>query len=116
MPGDGGRSLCGDILGPCDNGRMSSESEHAARGRIGGVIVAWVGSVVIGLLIALLTPVGQRAAWLTVGVAGCLVLSFAVQLWSGRAEGFISRVALSMLGSFIVLGLFGLSFGLAALA
>ena len=94
---------------------MSSESGHAERGRIGGVIVAWIGAIVIGVLIALLTPVGQRAAWLTIGLAGSLVLSFGVQLWSGRAEGFIARVGLSMLGSFVILGLFSVGFGLAAL-
>lgn len=94
---------------------MSSEREAGARERIGGVIVAWIGTIAIGVLIGLLTPVGQRAAWLTIGLAGSLVLSFAVQLWAGRAQGFISRVALSMLGSIVILGLISAGFGLAAL-
>jgi len=94
---------------------MSSEAEPAPRVRIGGVIVVWIGALAIGVLIGLLTPVGQRAAWLTIGLAGCLVLSFAVQLWAGRAEGFISRVALSMVGSLVVLGIISAVFGVAAL-
>ena len=94
---------------------MSSEAEPAPRVRIGGVIVVWIGALAIGVLIGLLTPVGQRAAWLTIGLAGSLVLSFAVQLWAGRAEGFISRVALSMVGSLVVLGIISAVFGVAAL-
>ena len=95
---------------------MSSEPELTGRTSMGGAIVVWVGAALIGLLIGLLTPAGQRAAWLALGLAGCLVLSFAVQLWSGSAHRFIARVALSMLGSLVILGVISVGFGLAALA
>lgn len=95
---------------------MSSEPELAPRGRIGGVVVVWIAAVVIGVAIGVVTPVGQRAAWVTIGLAGCLVLSFAVQLWLGRAHRFISRVAVSMLGSLVILGVISAGFGVASLA
>jgi len=94
---------------------MSSEPESAARARFGRVIVVWVAAAVIGVLVGVLTPAGQRAAWLTIGLAACLVVAFAVQLSSGSAHRFISRVAASMLGSFVILAVISAGFGLAAL-
>ena len=50
-----------------------------------------------------------------VGLAGCLILAFAVQLGVGHAEGFLRRVAASVLGALVVMGLFGLGMGLISL-
>jgi hypothetical protein len=44
------------------------------------------------------------------------VLAFAVQLAYGRSQAFVERVALSTLGSAIVLGVISLGFGLASIA
>ena len=52
-------------------------------------------------------------AWLTVGLGGCLVLAFAIQLWFGRSQGFTERVAASVLGALLVMGVISLGFGLA---
>ncbi|QAY58767.1 hypothetical protein ET475_01270 [Microbacterium protaetiae] len=95
---------------------MSSEAERVGRTPFGGVIAVWVAAVVIGVLVGVLTPSGQRAQWFAIGLAGCLVLSFAVQLWAGRPQRFISRVALSILGSLVVLGAISAVFGLVAAA
>jgi len=50
-----------------------------------------------------------------VGLGGCLVAAFAIQLWSGRSQGFTQRVAASVLGAMVVMGIISLGFGLAAL-
>nr|WP_274637430.1 hypothetical protein [Microbacterium bovistercoris] len=93
-----------------------STPDLAPRGAFGGVIAVWVAAVLIGLAVGLFTPLEVRAGWVAIGLAGCLVLSFAVQLWFGRPRRFITRVALSMLGSLIILGAINAGFGLAALA
>lgn len=87
----------------------------APRRSFGGIVAVWVSAVVIGLAIGLLVPAQWRGAWLVVGLGGCLILSFAVQLAYGRSQGFIQRVAISILGALVILGVVSLGFGLASL-
>ena len=89
--------------------------ELAPRRTFGGVIAVWVIAGVIGVSIGLFVAEDWRAAWLTVGLGGCLVLAFAIQLWFGRSQGFTERVAASVLGALLVMGLISLGFGLSAI-
>jgi hypothetical protein len=89
--------------------------ELAPRRTFGGVVAVWVIAALIGVSIGIFAPEEWRAAWLTVGLGGCLVLAFAVQLWFGRSQGFTERVAASVLGSLLVMGVISLGFGLAAI-
>jgi hypothetical protein len=98
----------------CHNGEMSAP-ELAPRGTLGGVIGVWVVSAVLGVVIGIVAPQEWRAAWLALALAGCLILSFAVQLWYGHSQRFIQRVAAGVLGSLLVLGLISAGFGLAAI-
>ena len=75
----------------------------------------WIVAAVIGVAIAVFVNADARAAWLAVGLGGCLILSFAIQLWSGRSQGFTQRVAASILGALVVLGIISLGFGLATI-
>lgn len=81
----------------------------------GGIIAVWIVAAVVGVLIGIVAHPDMRAAWLAVGLGGCLILAFGVQLGAGRSQGFTQRVAASVLGAMIVLGLVSLGFGLAAL-
>lgn len=96
-----------------ENGAVTTP-ELAPRRTFGGVIAVWVVAALIGVAIGLFVPEEWRAAWLTVGLGGCLVLAFAVQLWFGRSQGFTERVAASVLGSLLTMGVISLGFGLAA--
>jgi hypothetical protein len=89
--------------------------ELAPRRTFGGVIAVWVVAALIGISIGLFVPEEWRAAWLTVGLGGCLVLAFAIQLWFGRSQGFTERVAASVLGALLTLGVISLGFGLSAI-
>ena len=53
--------------------------------------------------------------WLLVAFGGIVLLSFAVQLWYGRTQGFIFRVGGSTLGALLLMGVISVGFGLAAL-
>ena len=97
-----------------DNGRVTTP-ELAPRRTFGGVIAVWVIAAVLGIAIGLFVPETWRVAWLTVGLGGCLVVSFAIQLWFGRSQGFTERVSASVLGALLVMGVISLGFGLASI-
>lgn len=89
--------------------------ELAPRGGIGGIVAVWVAGAVIAVVIGLVAPADWRAAWMPVGLAACIVLAFAIQLTLGHAEGFVRRVAASVIGAMAIMGLIGLGLGLASL-
>jgi hypothetical protein len=89
--------------------------ELAPRRTIGGVIAVWIAAALASVAIGIFVPEDWRAAWLLVGLGGALVLAFAVQLWYGRSQQFIERVAASVLGALLVMGVISAGFGLAAL-
>lgn len=93
-----------------------STPELAPRATYGGVIAVWVIAALAGVAIGIFAPVGQRAGWVSIALAGCLLLSFAVQLGYARPRRFIARMAASIVGAFIVLGIISGAFGLAALS
>jgi hypothetical protein len=97
-----------------DNGRVTAP-ELAPRRTFGGVIAVWVIAALMGISLGIFVPEEWQAAWLTVGLGGCLVVAFAIQLWFGRSQGFTERVAASILGALLVMGVISLGFGLAAI-
>lgn len=92
-----------------------SAPDLAPRGTFGGVVAVWAVAALIGIAIGMFAPADWMPEWVGLGLAGCLVLSFAVQLAFGHTERFIQRVAASALGALVVLGLLSAGFGLAAL-
>lgn len=80
-----------------------------------GVLGVWVVAAVIAILVGILAPDDWRAAWMGVGMGLVVPIAFAVQLWSGRSQGFIQRMALSVLGALLVMGCIGVGLGLATL-
>jgi hypothetical protein len=97
-----------------DNGAVAIP-ELVPRRTIGGVIAVWVAAAVVGVVIGIFVSAEARAAWLAVGLGGCLILAFAIQLSTGRSQGFTQRVAASILGALFVLGIISLGFGLATI-
>lgn len=87
----------------------------APRRTFGGIIAVWVLAALIAIVIGIFSAQDGRAAWLGVGLGGCLIAAFAIQLWPGRSQGFTERVAASVLGAALVMGVISLGFGLAAL-
>lgn len=97
-----------------DNGTVSAP-ELAPRRTVGGIVAVWIVAAVIGVVVGVLADATWRGAWLAVGMGGCLVLSFALQLAGGHSQGFTRRVAASALGALFVLGVVSLGFGLASI-
>lgn len=88
--------------------------ELAPRRTIWGVLAVWLVAALAGVAIGVFVPESWRSAWLIVGLGGALVLSFAVQLWYGRSQDFLVRVAASVLGAMLVMAVISAGFGLAA--
>jgi hypothetical protein len=88
--------------------------ELAPRRTFGGIIAVWIVAAVVGILVGVVVGPDARAAWLAVGLGGCLLLAFAIQLGYGRSQGFTERVAASVVGALVVMGVISLGFGLAA--
>jgi hypothetical protein len=95
-------------------GDMTS-TEFPLRTRYGGIIAVWVLAVVVALAIGVFAEPEWRGAWLPVGLGVCFFASFVFQLASGRSQGFIMRVSISVLGAMLVMGLVGAGFALAEL-
>ncbi len=91
------------------------ESELAPRSAVGGIVVVWVFALAVSVAIGLFAAPAMRAAWLAVGFGGCLLVAFVTQLWLGRVQGFIDRVAIGALGALLVMGLVSAVFGVAGM-
>lgn len=92
-----------------------STPDLAPRRTFGGIVAVWVLALVAGVAIGLFVPTEWRAQWITVALGGCVVAAFAIQLWYGRSQAFIQRVAASVLGALVVLGVITAGFGLASI-
>jgi hypothetical protein len=86
-----------------ENDRVSSP-ELAPPRSTAGIVTVWVVALVAGIVVSVLAPDGWRSAGIALVLAGCLVLSFVVQLVGGRPHRFIQRMAISVAGSFLILG------------
>ena len=93
-----------------------STPDLAPRRTFGGIVAVWVLAALAGVAIGLFAPAEWRAQWISVALGGCIIAAFAVQLWYGRSQAFIQRMALSSLGAFVVLGVITVGFALAELA
>lgn len=78
--------------------------ELVPRRPIGGIVGVWVASAVAGLAIVIFVPADWQAAWTTLTLGIALIAAFVVQLWYGRAQRFIQRTAITVLGSLLILG------------
>lgn len=96
------------------NGDMS-EAASPARNAFVGVVVSWVLALAIAVLIGALVDSSHRAPWLVLGFAAVIIATFAIQLWYASPVGFIFRVAASVGGALVVMGLISALFGLAAM-
>lgn len=97
------------------NNGVMTDPALAPRNASVGVFVVWAAAFVAAVAIGIFVPEEWRLPWMLVGFGGVVLLSFALQLWYGRTQGFIVRVAGSVTGALLLMGLISVGFGLAAL-
>lgn len=96
------------------NGGMT-EPALAPRNALVGVLVVWAVALVASVGVGIFVPEEWRIPWLLVAFGAVVLLSFAVQLWYGRTQGFIFRVGGSAIGALLLMGVISVGFALAAL-
>lgn len=97
-----------------NNGDMTDPA-LAPRNAFIGVIAVWAIAFVATVGVGIFVPEEWRVSWMIVAFGAVVLLSFAVQLWFGSTRGFIFRVAASVTGALLLMGLISVGFGLAAL-
>lgn len=97
------------------NNGVMTDPALAPRNAFVGVIGVWATAFVATVAIGIFVPEEWRVSWLLVGFGGAILLSFAVQLGYGRTQGFIFRVASSVTGALLLMGVVSIGFGIAAL-
>ncbi len=75
----------------------------------------WALALVLGVLIALLSHPLQYASWISLALGVCVIASFGVQLATQQKDGFVNRLATTLTGSFVILGVIGGILGLITL-
>lgn len=92
-----------------------SAPELAPRSSVTGIAAVWVAALLGGIAIAIFVPTEHQAQWFVLALAVSLLVSFGVQLAYGRSVGFIRRVAASVLGALLGLGIVSVAVGLATI-
>ncbi|QMU96033.1 hypothetical protein FVO59_01580 [Microbacterium esteraromaticum] len=93
-----------------------SEPALAPRNAFHGVVAVWIASLVVAVTLGIVLPEELRVGWLLIAFGGIVLVAFAIQLAYGRAQGFIVRMAGSVVGALVIMGLVSGAFGIAALA
>lgn len=81
-----------------------------------GIGAVWAAALVMGIAVAIWAPDSRLMMWMLLALSASFVLAFAIQLWNGQAAGYIQRVALSVVGALVILGITSLVVGLVRLA
>ncbi len=92
-----------------------SAPELAPRSSVTGIVAVWAAALLGGIAIAIFVPMEYQAQWFVLALAASLLVSFGVQLAYGRSTGFIRRVAASVLGALLALGIVSVAVGLATI-
>ncbi len=101
-------------LGPAAAAPLPPPLSRGAR--IASVIAVWAVALVLGVLIGTVSQPDQYAAWLSLALAVCVLLAFVAQLATQHKDGFVDRLAATLTGCFVVLGVTGAILGAIALS
>jgi hypothetical protein len=85
-----------------------SESENLTPSlRWTSILVVWGAAVVFAVVIGVVSEAHAYASWLALALGGCVVGAMIAQLATQEKEGFVDRLAASVVGAFVILGIAG---------
>lgn len=88
--------------------RTVSESENLPPSlRWTSILSVWAAAVVFAVVIGVVCDPHAYASWLALALAGCVTGALAAQIATQQREGFVDRLAASVVGAFVILGLAG---------
>ena len=86
----------------------SGDQPRLSRGaRFGSIGAIWLLALVFAVVIATVSQTAQYATWLSLSLAACVLAALVAQLATQQKDGFVDRLAASVTGAFIVLGVTG---------
>ena len=66
-------------------------------------LIALAGAIVVGVLAPKTSSSGTAITWLPIVLAGCVLITFAIQLALQRKEGLVTRMMASLGGALVIL-------------
>ncbi|WGD38118.1 hypothetical protein [Lysinibacter sp. HNR] len=70
------------------------------------LVIVWGATTVASALVSLLASPALQVEWFIVVLSGATLLSFGLQLGTAQRQGFIDRIALSVVGSLFIIAFF----------
>ena len=67
-------------------------------------MVVWLLALAGVVVIAITADPSQSIAWIGITAAVCTIATLAIQIGTGRKEGYVDRVTASIVGTVVVLG------------
>jgi uncharacterized membrane protein len=67
-------------------------------------VVVWLLALAGVVVIAITADASQSIAWIGITAAVCTIATLAIQIGTGRKEGYVDRVTASIVGTVVVLG------------
>ncbi len=109
--------LWGQNGGVTETTPAAGDQPRLSRGaRFGSVGAIWLLALVFAVVIAVVSEKEQYAAWLSLALAACVLGALVAQLATQQKDGFVDRLAASVGGAFVVLGVTGAILALVAVA
>jgi Domain of unknown function DUF. len=80
-------------------------AELAPAKRWSSIAVIWAMALAASVLIGVFALERTYTAWFAIAMAGCTIAALCIQLATRQKHGFIDRLAVSVGGAFVVLGI-----------
>ncbi len=69
------------------------------------VLSVWVLTLAAAIIVAAVTPADERLTWLGISLGAAIIVTFAIQLATGRIEGYVGRAMASIGGAIVILAI-----------
>ncbi|MGF3056879.1 hypothetical protein [Microbacterium sp. YY-01] len=92
-----------------------SQPDTAPRISLVAPIAVWALGAIAAILVGIFVPTSTQPLWAIVALGLCVLIGFAVQMFIGTAQGFIVRVAATLLGTLVAMGIVSAIFALIVL-
>lgn len=87
---------------------VSPAAPQAVRYELVSMVSIWLLSAVVAILVEVFAPDEVRGPWLFVAAGLCVLMAFIVQLVIGQQHRFVARVAGSIVGAVVIIGIVAL--------
>ena len=69
------------------------------------ILAVWGAAVVFAVVIGVVSDPHEYTSWLALALGGCVVGAMIAQLATQQKDGFVDRLAASVVGAFVILGI-----------